>query len=334
MKNRLVDFILKSQERLALLLGVNAALQLTGKSVEAAATDPRVQFDAQIAWHERFHTPFLQTSMDPTIEAEIFGAQVRYDEGELPTISERLIHNRSELSALIDPKVGHKRTTVPLSAVQWFKEKYPGSTLIVLGSMTGPLTLACQLYGVQETLALVSIDPGLLKELLEISNRFLQRYAWAFREIGADGIILSEPAAGLIPPDSVVEYSSKYVRRIVDFIQNEMFAVVYHNCRANIDHLQPILETGAAVYHFGTPMDLSAVLDTVGDEVIVSGNIDQVGVMLNSDPETVAGQTKILLEATAGRCNFVISASCQLFPGTPLANIDAFYRSIAEYHER
>ncbi len=331
MKNRLVDFILASPNRLALPLGVYAGLELTGKSVKAIATDPQAQFDAQMAWHERYQTPFLQTSMDPTVEAEIFGAQVNLEEGEMPTIPGRLVYDRSELSMLIDPKVGHKRTTVPLSAVQWFKEKYPGSAQFVLGGMTGPLTLACHLYGISETLELVNKDPGLLKELLEISNRFLLRYAWAFREVGADGIIISEPAAGLISPDSTGEFSSKFVRRIIDFVQNEQFAVIYHNCRANQNHLQPMLEAGASIYHLGSSIDLASALDVVDDGTILSGNLDQVSVMLNGDPETVAAQTKHLLDVTANHRNFVISASCQLLPSTPLANVDAFYQAVADF---
>lgn len=334
MKNRLVDFILASPYRLALPLGVYAGLHLTGKSVRDAATDPQAQFDAQMAWHERYQTPFLQTCMDPTIEAEIFGAQVNLEEEEMPTIPGRLVRDRSELSALIDPKVGHKRTTVPLSAVQWFKEKYPGSALFVLGSATGPLTVVCHLYGIPETLALVDTDPGLLNELLEISTRFLLRYAWAFREVGADGVIVSEPAAGLISPDSTAEFSSKFVRRIVDFVQNEQFAVIYHNCRANENHLQPMLEAGAAIYHFGSSIDLATALGAVDGETILSGNIDQVSMMLNADPDTVAVQTNHLLDVTANHRNFVISASCQLLPGTPLANIDAFYQAVADFNQR
>lgn len=333
MKNRLVEFVLNNPGRLALPLGMYASLELTGQSVKDAVNDPKVQSDAQIAWHQRYGAPFMLIAMDQTVEAEIYGAQVRFEENVIPTITGRLMKSRADLSTLIDPKVGHKRTTVQVSALQFMKEN-ASADMFVLGSMTGPLTLAAQLYGVADTLALVDSDPALLRELLEIATRFLLRYGWGFREVGADGVIMSEPAAGLITPQAVEEFSSPYVSRIVEFVQNEQFALVYHNCRAKLEHLPVILQSGAAVYHFGAPMDLLAALDAVDSNTILSGNLDPVEVFVDGTPQTVTEKTRALLQASAGRVNFIISAGCQLQPKTPLANVDAFYQAVADFNQK
>ncbi len=334
MNNRLVEFILANPRRQALPLGVYAGLGLTGMSAEDAATDPRAQLDSQLAWQRRYPAPILQTLIDMTVEAEIYGAQVRFSQDEMPVVEGRVIEGREDLSKLIDPKVGHKRTTVMVTAAQWLKEQAGSGTAFVLGNMTGPLTVAAQLCGVAELLELVDRDPDLVRDLLEITTRFLLRYAWAFDQVGADGVILSEPVAGLVSPQAALEFSTPYVRRIVARAHNERFAVVYHNCKAKLEHLSGILETGAAVYHFGAPMDLPAALDAVDAGTILAGNLDPREVFLDGAPDIVAAKTGKLLRATAGRPNFVLSPGCQLLPGTPLQNVDAFYQALEEYNRR
>lgn len=332
MKNRLIEFILQSPQRLALPLGVFAGLGLTGRSVEEAVTDPRPQLDAQLAWRRRYPAPILQTAMDLTVEAEIYGAQIRFSRDEPPFIEGRVVKGRADLSTLIDPKVGHKRTTVFVSAAQWLREHAPQGEAFVLGSMSGPLTLAANLYGVAETFDVAESDPDLLRELVEIAARFLLRYAWAYAQIGADGVILSEPVAGMVSAQIAADFSSPYVRRIVDQVQSEGFAVVYHNCNAGREHLQAVLAAGAAAYSFGAPMDILAALDAVGPETVVLGNLDPEDVFVEGTPESVAEKTAELLQATAGRANFVLSSGCQLLPATPLPNVDAFYGAVEEFN--
>ncbi len=334
MKNRLVEFILQSPQRLALPLGVFAGLGLTGQSVEKAVTDPRTQVEVQFAWRRRYPAPILQTAMDLTVEAEIYGAQIRFSKDEPPFIAGRVVKSRADLSTLIDPKVGHKRTTVFATAAQWLRERAPVGQVFVLGSMIGPLTLAANLYGAAETFDLAESDPGLLLELVEVAARFLQRYAWAYAEIGADGVILSEPFAGMVSAQIAADFSSPFVRRIVDQVQDERFAVVYHNCNAGKEHLQAVLAAGAAAYSFGAPMDILAALEAAEPETIIAGNLDPEDVFLDGAPEFVAAKTAELLRATAGRSNFVLSSGCQLPPATPLPNVDAFYQALAEYNQR
>lgn len=334
MINRLVECILHSQRRIALPLGVYAGLGLTGESVEAAATDPRVQVDVQLAWRRRYPAPILQIAMDLTVEAEIYGAQVSFSKDEPPVIEGRVVKGKADLSTLIDPKVGHKRTTVYVTAAQWLRDRAPDGETFVLGSMSGPLTLAANLHGLADTFDLAERDPELLRELVEIATRFLQRYAWAFAEIGADGVILSEPVAGMVSPEVAAGFSSPYIRRIAAQVQNERFAVVYHNCNAGNEHLQAVLDSGAAVYSFGAPMDIPAALDSVDEETIIAGNLDPNDVFLAADPQLVAARTSELLQATDGRPNFVIASGCQLLPATPLPNVDAFYRALEEYNQK
>jgi len=47
----------------------------------------------------------------------------------------------------------------------------------------------------------------------------------------------------------------------------------------------------------------------------------------------VGETTRALLEATRNYKNFIISSGCDIPPGTPLANLNAFYRAVAEFNK-
>lgn len=334
MQTNLTRFILDSQKRLAMPIGIYPGLQLTGKTVPKAVFDALIQTNAAIALQERYPSPFLQTAMDLSIEAEVFGAQVRFDDHEVPTILGRLITRREDLNMLFAPKIGHKRTMVPPNVVSFLKERAGKDTKFVLGGMIGPFSLVGRLYGVSEALALTMEDPDLLIDLLKLATHFLMRYAEAFRGVGADGIIVAEPAAGLMSPKSLAKFSAQFMRQIVESLQTEEFTFIYHNCGAKLVHLEEILKDGAAIHHFGRPMDIPAALQKVDHQTILAGNLDPAEVFVGSTPDQIYLRTMELLQATAPYRNYLLSSGCDLPPATPLENLDAFHRAVADFNAR
>ncbi len=332
MQTNLTEFILGSQQRLVMPVGVYSGLHLTGKTVAKATNDYMVQVNAILALRERNPSPFLQAAMDLSIEAEAFGAQVRFDEGEIPTIIGRLVTGREDLTKLFAPKIGHKRTIVPLSVVTYLKDHGYGDDGFVLGSIIGPFSLVGRLFGVTESLMLTREDPELLGDLLKLATNFLLRYAEAFRGVGADGIIMAEPAAGLMSPAMLARFSAPYVRQIVEPLQSEEFSFLYHNCGAKLAHLNEILKDGAALHHFGNPMDMVATLQQVDDQTILAGNLDPASVFVSSTPAEVYQQTTDLLHATAGHRNFLLSSGCDLPPNMSLDKLDAFYQAVKDFN--
>jgi len=332
MKTNLVEFILAQKKRLGMPIGVYPGLGMIGKSVYQGVTDPVAQIDAQKKLYDRYLAPFLQSAIDLSIEGEAFGCQVRLHETDIPTIVGRLVTSPKDLLTLVEPKPGHKRTTVPLTTVRMLKEAYKNRSVFVLGGMIGPFTLAGRLVGLRESSMLTSLDPGLLIGLLEAVTRFLARYATAFRLNHADGIILAEPGAGLISPDAMARFSVPYVQQIITGVQAPDFSVLYHNCHATLAHLPGVLETGAAAYHFGKPMDIADALSRVAPDVVLAGNLDPTEVFVEARPEQMYAQATQLLKDTAAYPNYILSSGCDLSPGTSLTNLDAFFMALEDFN--
>lgn len=323
----LQHFVLHYPGRLAVPIGVYAGLDMTGATVRQAVSDPLAQSEAVLALHERFRTPLMLTAMDLSAEAEAFGCAVRMSDEEIPTVVGRLATSAAEIAALPAPQPGDGRTAVHLESARLLAAtgKAP-----VLGGLIGPFSLAGRIFGVSETLEATLSDPDLVLQLLEKASAFLSAYLKAFRAAGAIGAIMAEPAAGLLSPRGLARFSAPFIRRILAESQADDFSVILHNCGAKIAHFPRVLESGASLYHFGAPMDILTALQQAEGRVILAGNLDPSAVFHAGTPQQVYAQTLSLAQAVRPYPNFIISSGCDLPPGTPIANLDAFYQAVRD----
>jgi uroporphyrinogen decarboxylase len=200
---------------------------------------------------------------------------------------------------------------------------------IILAGSIGPFSLASQLIGLTQLMTLCLSGVGVVEAVLEKTTAFLTEYLTAFAAAGADAVIMAEPVAGLVSPADLGRFSSKRVAAIRAAVESGPFRIFLHNCSARLVHLPQVLEAGASLCHFGACMDLPAALNQVPAEVVLAGNLDPVAVFCQGNTDTVAERTSALLAATAGHRHFVPSSGCDLPPGTPFANLEAFYRTVA-----
>ncbi|HOX56033.1 MAG TPA: uroporphyrinogen decarboxylase family protein [Verrucomicrobiota bacterium] len=320
------QLVFASSQRLALPIATYPGLALIGATVRQAVNDPQVQYDAVAALHGRYQTPFVLSAMDLSAEAEAFGCTLHVSDNEIPSVTGRLVTNLEQVAKLAVPQPGDRRTAVYLETVRRLR-KLPSRPL-VLGGCIGPFSLASRLVGVSEALELTLAEPELMAAVLEKSTAFLVGYARAFKEAGASGLIMAEPAAGLLSPRGVSAHSSGYIKRIAAAMAGEGFALILHNCAARLVHLPAILETGLSAFHFGAPMALPAALAKVDPEVVLCGNLDPASVFCQAGAAEVHTRTAQLLSSVAAHRNCVLSSGCDVPAAAPLANLDAFYAAV------
>jgi uroporphyrinogen decarboxylase len=327
--NSFNQFAINSPRRVVMPIAVYPGLALTNARVCDVVSNSQRQVEAATALHERYQTPVVLSAMDLSAEAEAFGCTLHLSENEVPSVTGRLVTTLDQAQRLAVPKPGDLRTAVHLEAVRLLRQ-LPDKPL-VLGGCIGPFSLAARLVGVSEAMELTMTDPGLMHAVLEKCTAFLSDYLRAFRAAGADGVIMAEPAAGLLSPRGMAAYSSAYIKTIAAELSDGNFAIVLHNCAAKLLHLPVILESGVKSFHFGAPMDIVAALAKAPADVVLCGNLDPAGVFCQSSPDEVKARTTSLLAATAGRRNYVLSSGCDVPPNAPLANVDAFYAAAKQW---
>ena len=307
-------------------------VNILGITVRELISDSDLQAKGMKAIADRTDAAASVSFMDLSVEAECFGAAVAVSDDEVPTIKGRLVHDMDEAEALAVPAVGSGRTQIYIDAIKKASELITDRP--VLAGMIGPYSLAARLLDVSEIMMDCYDDPDMVHLVLDKVTSFLCEYAAAYKAAGADGIVMAEPVAGLLSPDLEEEFSSPYVKRIVDAVQDDSFGVIYHNCGDNVPvMLDSILSVGAAAYHFGNSVDLEKdIIAAVPSDVLVMGNVDPAGVLRLGNPESVREATLALLEKCAKYHNFVLSSGCDIPPMTPLENIDAFFAASKEFY--
>ena len=280
---------------------------------------------------ERTGSAACVSFMDLSVEAEAFGAQIQFFDDEVPAVRGALVTTLEEAEALPVPPVYTGRIGICVEAVRLAAEQI--RTKPVLAGAIGPFSLTGRLVDVGEAMMLCYDEPELLHTLLEKCVEFSIGYIQELKKAGANGVVIAEPLAGLISPDHEREFSTPYIRKIVEAVQDESFPVIYHNC-GNYAYLitDSIRTNGCKAYHFGNSMDMLTVLEKMGPDVPVMGNIDPAGQFRNGTPASMAQAVAELMDRCAGHSNFIPSSGCDVPPASPWENIEAFYDAVDNYY--
>lgn len=307
-------------------------IQLTGHTVDEMVRSGHLQAVCMEAIARKFNTAAVFSLMDLSVEAEAFGSPIHYSGDEVPTVTAALIHDEEEAEALQIPDVGAGRTGECVSGIREV------SSLItdrpVLAGIIGPYSLAGRLLDMTEIMILCYEEPEMVETVLDKATEFLVKYAQAFKDAGANGIAIAEPAAGLLSPGLIEVFSTPYVKRICEAVEDDSFMVLYHNCGNVIPLLENIKEIGAGGYSFGNAVDLEETLKVIPEDNIVIGNIDPAGIIRNGTPEQIRKETLSLMERCCKYPNFVIASGCDIPPMTPLENIEAFFQAVEEFYHK
>lgn len=326
------ESVLASKERLMVPIMTQPGISQIGRTVFDAVTQSAVHAEAVRTLAKMYPTAASTLIMDLSVEAEAFGSKIRFSEIEVPTVTERCVSDSDSIDGLAVPSLNAGRAGVYLDAAG------RASSVIadrpVLAGCIGPFSLAARLFDVTEILTAILIEPESIHKLLQKATRFLVSYVLAFKNAGANGIVIAEPVAGVLSEEHCTEFSSAYVREIVSAAQDENFFVILHNCGDTDTLVGSMHDTGAAGLHFGNRCNIVAALKQLPPDLLVFGNLDPSGVIKSGDPLFVAAETRRLLEDTRTFRNFILSSGCDIPPGVETENINALFRSLAEFNNQ
>ena len=306
------------------------AIQLANITVTELIGDSDTQANCMRLVAERCDTAASVSMMDLSVEAEAFGAAIRFSESEVPTVTGKLIETTAQADALKVPEVGAGRTGMYIEAI------HKATRLItdrpVLAGVIGPFSLAGRLMDMTEIMLRCFEEPETVHTVLAKAAEFITKYILAYKAAGANGVVMAEPAAGLLSPRFNDEFSTRYVRQIIEAVQDENFIVVYHNCGNTIPLVKSLLTNGAKAYHFGNAIDMAEMLKLMPEDKVVLGNVEPAGQFRNGTPESVRETTTRLMERCSHHMNWVPSSGCDIPPLSPWENIDAFFQAVHDYY--
>ncbi len=324
--------IIRQKAVTALPVMTHPGIEQNGNTVRQAVTDGRVHYEAVMTLTKRYPSVAAATIMDLTTEAEAFGAEIAFSDNAVPAVSSRLLPDVDSIYQLQVPSLSAGRIPAYLKANLLTARAVQDRPLFA--GCIGPFSLAGRLYDMSEIMVLIYENPAAAHTLLQKCTDFIEKYCQALKQTGANGVMMAEPAAGLMSNADCKSFSSDYVKRIVDKVQDETFIVVLHNC-GNTGHCtEAMVSTGAAAYHFGNKCKMEEVIQDVPPTALAMGNIDPVSVFKDGMPFRMRQVVTDLLEKMRPYSNFVLSSGCDTPPLTPLANVDAFFDALDTFNKQ
>ena len=323
--NKTISKILTTDRIPVMPIMTHPGIELIGKKVIDAVKDGQIHYEAVMALRKRFPQSVASTTiMDLSMEAEAFGANIVFDDNEVPTVSGRMLESAVDVEALQIPSLDTKRVPEYLKA-----NRLAAAELDVplFGGCIGPFSLAGRLYDMTELMMAMYIEPDTANLLLDKCTQFILEYCKQIKASGSAGVVMAEPAAGLLSNDDCQAYSSRFVKTIVDAVQDDNFVVMLHNCGNTGQCTKAMIETGAAALHFGNAIDMAQVLNEVPADIAVSGNINPVEIMKFGTPQQVEDVAKQLIKLADKHNNFILSTGCDVPPETPFENIESLFNA-------
>jgi len=308
-------------------------VQPMGITVRELVNDGALQAKGMKLVADRVDAAAAVSLMDLSVEAEAFGATVRFSDDEVPTVLGALVSEPEEAEALAVPEVGAARTGRSVEAIGEVCKMVTDRP--VLAGVIGPFSLAGRLMNVSEAMIYCYDEPEMVHTVLEKCVEFTVKYCEAFKKAGANGVMIAEPLAGLMSPALAAEFSHPYVKKIVDAVQTDEFAVIYHNCGDCVSLMgEGVYSIGAMGYHFGDKVDLPRLLREAPADVLVMGNVSPAEQFRNGTPESMREATLKVMEECCYADNFVISSGCDIPAQCSWENIDAFFAAAKEFYAR
>ena len=294
-----------------------------GLTVPQALTDPIAQVRVMEYTAQHYPVGAVVRMTELWCEAAACGMACEMRDSDFPRLGDPLCEMADELADLSLPEV-ENAVTAPLLEAARLGAQTLDRPLIV--GMTGPYTLGAVLNGSEDFMVNCMTEPELVHEFLERVTGFLTAYAQAYKAAGAAGILIAEPSTAMISPEMMAEFSNAYLSRIVDAVQDDSFAVIYHNCGAVNPHLETIAALPAAAFHFGSDVDLARAAACIPDRPIL-GNLDPRRFL--ADRPDIPAETAALREKYRTLPHWIASTGCDLSPAVRPETAHAFVEALA-----
>ncbi len=202
---------------------------------------------------------------------------------------------------------------------------------IVKGAyVTGPYTLAALIMGADNAAMATILENDKLHKLTQLAADKIKQYSELLIDAGADLICILEPTAVMLGPNQFEEFSSNYIKNIIEVCSQRGVSTIYHTCGNTMHLVEKMAESGVNGLSLDSKevgVELEKVAEKVPENITVIGNISPVGNMLNGTSEDVKRDVFELLTKMDRYPNFILSTGCDLPQETPIKNIHAFMKA-------
>ncbi len=302
------------------------AARYAGIKYRKFCTEPLSKCHAMIRCAKDFGIDWVTVMSDPWAEASAFGIEVDYPDDSLPIDKGGHPADASAASLLkkYNP-LNNERCRNRLAEIEEFRKQCDNDYFIV-GWIEGSIAEYVDLRGASDASVDFYLDPVSMEKTLDTIVESAMEFISLQIKAGAHCIGIGDAFCSQIGPELYYEFAFKREKILVDHIHNEGALAKLHICGDTSSILPGMISTGADIIdvdHLVASMSDFASLLT--QHQVFSGKSDPVTVIQDGNKEKITQSVINDFRDSGKRC--IISAGCEITPGTTAENMKIFRRS-------
>lgn len=300
------------------------AASLAGVPLADYLRDGELLANCQIAAQRHYGHDAVFAFMDLALETEAVGSVLRYHAQQYPDVATYVLEADGDISRLQLPDPATAGRMPQLLRAVTLLRRAAGDTLLVAGSVAGPMTLATQLLDIESALYLAADQPARFEQLLDFSTTLAIRYGSAQIAAGADLPIVFDPAASpaVVPPAFFRELLLPRLRKIFTAFKQAGALANWLNIAGPTDGILAWFPAaGVDIANFDYYVSAERAQQLL-PRTCLDGNMKSLSFVEDS-PQQIHDTAAQLVAAFASRGGFLLSSGCEIPPEARPENIAA-----------
>ena len=198
-----------------------------------------------------------------------------------------------------------------------------------MAAARGPMAVASHLTGVTELLMATQLEREACLALIEKTTELCIRWLRSQLERMVDpvAVMVLDDIVGLISPDDGATFALPYLSRI--FSEFPDLIHIYHNDTPNEKMLEGLATIGMDVFNFSHESDMEVARESVGNEIVLMGNLPPLELLVRGTQEQVRSATADLISGLDRYGPLLVSVGGGVSPDTPIGNLQAMAEVVA-----
>jgi MtaA/CmuA family methyltransferase len=286
-------------------------------------TIPAIKCEAMIKAAVDFDIDWVTVMSDPWAEASAFGIEVEYPEDDLPLDTGGHMPDARSASMLkpYNPEK-NKRCAARIEEIRYYRRSV-GKKLFIVGWIEGPVAEYVDLRRASEAAMDFYLDPDSVEKAMDIITESAKRFITCQINAGAHCIGIGDAFCSQIGPELYYKFAFEREKHLVDHIHNLGAIAKLHICGNTVSILPGMIRTGADIIDIDHLVpSMKEFLSLLSPTQVFSGKSDPVSVIQDGDRDGIFLSAVSDFNNSNGKC--IVSAGCEITPGTKPENMTAF----------
>lgn len=265
----------------------------------------------------------------------MMGSEIISQEHGTSYVQKHILQDYNDFEKL--PRINADTNIHVLSAIEkakTLKERNPDIRIRLFTN--GPWSAAAKIRPIEKLLRDIRKDKSNLINLLEFCNetnlKFIEKFT---KEVGKVRVFMTDPVTclDLLSIRQFEVLSFPYLKDLIDKIyQITGYKPGLHICGHTQGIWKFIGEMNISFFGVDNIEDLELLKESIGDKVVISGNVPPLDVFRNGTIDDVIISTKnCIIKGADNPKGFLIDAGCQLPLGVPKENLYAYVYAVRKY---